>query len=83
VTPTAIPAMAFFPQSTNVRSGPGTEYSPPIGALIQGQSAEILAVSSRGDWYKVRFRDGEGWVSSALVETSGDLSLLPRESAAR
>ena len=83
--PSATPnvASAYFPQSTNVRPGPGTEYTPPIGAFAQGQSTQILALNSRGDWYKVRYGSGEGWVASALVETSGDIASLPHEFGAR
>lgn len=68
-----------FTQGINVRRGPGLEFDPPIGAYAAGQSAEILAVSTGGDWYKVRYGGGEGWVYGPLVTVNGDTSSLPRE----
>lgn len=70
---------ASFGQSVNVRRGPGLVFDPPIGAFAQGQTTEILAVSTGGDWYKVRYGGGEGWVFASLVQPSGNLNNLPRE----
>ncbi len=70
---------ATFAQGVNVRRGPGLAFEPPIGAFASGQTAEILAVSTAGDWYKVRYGGGEGWVFAALVQASGDTASLPRE----
>lgn len=68
-----------FTQGVNVRSGPGTEFNPPIGSFAAGQSTEILAQTAAGDWYKVRYQDLEGWVASALVVVSGNIDSLPIE----
>jgi SH3-like domain-containing protein len=66
----------------NVRRGPNILFAPPIGGFAQGDTAPILAVSSTGDWYKVRYDGGEGWVSAAaaFVDVLGDASGLPVES---
>ncbi|MBL8133967.1 MAG: SH3 domain-containing protein [Anaerolineae bacterium] len=80
--PTAAAAaapIASFSQGVNVRRGPGLEFDPPIGAYAAGQTAEILAVSTGGDWYKVRYGGGEGWVYGQLTTVTGDTSALPRE----
>lgn len=85
--PTAIPPTsgdsgtptASFAQGTNVRRGPGLDFDPPIGAFSAGQSTEILAANTDGQWYKVRYGGGEGWVNAGLVTTTGNLSSLPRD----
>jgi len=71
---------ASFAQGINVRRGPSTLFQPPIGAFAQGQTAEILALNTAGDWYKVRYGGGEGWVYAPLVTVTGNTSSLPRES---
>jgi len=63
----------------NVRRGPGQVFDPPIGSLAVGQTAEILAVNPAGTWYKIRFYNGEGWVSAQVVSVTGDIASLPRE----
>lgn len=64
-------------QGINVRSGPGLEYNPPIGSLAAGQTVVVLAISPKGDWYKIQYYDGEGWVGRQYVTTQGDISGLP------
>ncbi len=70
---------ANITQGVNVRRGPGLAFDPPIGAFAPGQTAEILALNNAGDWYKVRYGGGEGWVFAQLVEVTGDVNSLPRE----
>lgn len=69
--------VATFSQPVNVRRGPGTVFNPPIGSFNAGQTTEILARNAAGDWYKVRYGTGEGWVFGALVIVTGDTSALP------
>jgi uncharacterized protein YraI len=71
---------ATFSQPANVRSGPGLEYAPPIGAFGSGQVTEVLAVNASRTWFKVRYGSGTGWVSAALIILSADPSGLPVES---
>ncbi len=82
--PTEIPASATpsTPQITtrqgiNVRSGPGTNFNPPIGSLAAGQTAPLLGRNPAGDWYKIRYYNAEAWVFAGLVDVSGDTSSLP------
>lgn len=84
--PTAVPATptSSAPQvrvttGANIRSGPGLVFDPPIGSLAAGATAEILAVSTSGTWYRIQFYNGDGWISGSTVEVQGDTASLPRE----
>ncbi|RMF81706.1 MAG: PKD domain-containing protein [Chloroflexi bacterium] len=61
----------------NVRSGPGLQFDPPIGVFPAGSMLEILAVSPDGQWYKINFFGGDGWISATVVNVTGDISSLP------
>ena len=61
----------------NVRAGPQTAFNS-IGEVALGESFEILARSTRLDWYKICCVNGqEGWVFSDSVTVDGDLESLP------
>jgi predicted small secreted protein len=82
--PTAVPASATpskptatLNQGVNVRSGPSTLFNPPIGSFAAGQTADIVAKTPAGDWYKVRYYNGEGWVFGQLLTVSGDVNAIP------
>jgi uncharacterized protein YraI len=64
---------------TNVRRGPSTNFIPPLGALNTDEEVDILALNTAGDWIKIRFRSGEGWVFRQIVEVVGDITNVPRE----
>ncbi len=66
-------------QGINVRSGPGTNFNPPIGSLAANTTVDLLARNLAGDWYKIRYYNGEGWVFSGLVDVSGNITNLPSE----
>ena len=51
--------------SLNVRSGYGTSYSK-IGSLSKGSKVEI--VESKNGWYKIKYNNGYGYVSSEFVK---------------
>lgn len=65
--------------NANVRTGDGTGYRP-IDALLTGESAPILGVSSRGSgWYQIALPNGRrGWISDVVVLVSGNIENLPR-----
>ena len=77
--PTPSAPMARFVSGINVRSGPGTNFNPPIGQFAANTTAEILGTNLDGSWLKVRYGSGEGWVFAQLVESDGDINNLPRE----
>ncbi len=62
----------------NVRAGDSTLYAP-IGALLQGQSAPILGVSSTGSgWWLIQLSNGrQGWVAPSTVMVTGNLANIP------
>jgi hypothetical protein len=71
-------AQAVFDRLQNVRSGPGTEFTR-IGTMNANDRAIILAVNTNGEWYKIRFGTGEGWVYAPYVSPEGNVAALPRE----
>ncbi len=65
--------------NANVRAGDSTSFRP-IDALLTGESAPILGVSSRGtSWYQIALPNGRrGWISEIVVILSGNTDNLPR-----
>ena len=65
--------------SANVRAGDSTAYNV-IGFLLDGESALIKGISSRGTgWYYIELANGRsGFIYPNIVNTTGDLSNLPR-----
>lgn len=65
--------------SGNMRTGDDTVYNI-IMSLPTGTTARILGISNQGTgWYQVQLDDGRvGWVSPVIVQTSGNLTNLPR-----
>lgn len=82
---TAVPTQDFRPRVTvntpngNVRAGNGLDF-PIIGALRQGESAEIIGIASSGaPWYQIRLASNQvGWMSNDIVTVSGDTTNVPR-----
>jgi uncharacterized protein YraI len=79
---TALPALAddevmvTAGGTTNVRSGPGTEYSI-IGVLFAGDTSEAVGRDSTGnDWLLIEYDDGDGWVATSVVSIEGDPTTL-------
>ncbi len=61
--------MATANDTQNVYSGPGVNYAVE-GALMAGQTAQILGVSADGGWWNILFpraEGGTGWVEAGLV----------------
>jgi uncharacterized protein YraI len=65
--------------NANVRAGDSTSFRA-IDALLTGESAPILGVSSRGTaWYQIALPNGRrGWISEIVVIVSGNTDNLPR-----
>ncbi len=65
--------------NSNVRAGDSTVYGV-IGFLLDGESALIKGISSRGTgWYYIELANGRsGFIYPGIVNTTGDLSNLPR-----
>ena len=60
--------------SLNVRSGASTSYSK-IGTLSRGAKVEIVNTESNG-WYKIKFGNGYGYVSSSYIDIEGERNNL-------
>jgi hypothetical protein len=62
----------------NVRSGPSSYKYPPIGVLLNGETAPALGRSPGGDWIQIRY-DGVpgnvGWIYAPLVNLSPNANL--------
>lgn len=70
---TACTPMITVNSNANVRSGPGTVYDPPIGALPAGATAVVDGRDSTGTWWYIVFPGGpggHGWISGSLVTPS-------------
>ena len=63
----------------NVRRGPNITFDPPLGVLQPGDTAPILGLNEAGDWLKIAYQGGEGWVFGEVVRVEGDITNLPRE----
>ena len=65
--------------NANVRTGDSTSFRA-IDALLTGESAPILGISSRGTaWYQIALPNGRrGWISEIVVIVSGNTDNLPR-----
>lgn len=77
---TAAPAVAEGPLQARVvrsvftRGGPGMIY-PQSGSLAEGDIVEVVGSDPRGDWFVVRSRGSEVWVSAGFIEpVSGSLA---------
>lgn len=78
---TATPStpVATFTTGVNVRRGPGRNFDPPLGGLPANSTADILAISTDRQWYKIRYYNADGWVFASLVSVAGDVASLPVE----
>ncbi len=77
LTPTmSIPPYLTPDQSITVRSGPSTLFAA-IGVLAKGEKVVLLARSSYGKWFKVKYLNGFGWVFATNTKLSVDPSTLP------
>lgn len=71
-TPTPLPyAVAVAEGVTNLRQGPGTEYST-AGQLAAGQQLKILGKNENGSWWQLEGADGKPvWITADRVRALG------------
>lgn len=82
-TVTGTPAGPFITVSNtepqiNVRSGPSSFKYPPIGVLLNGETAPALGRSPGGDWILIHYNGvpgNVGWVYAPLVKLSPNANL--------
>lgn len=69
-TPTPPPFLVADQSSTNLRSGPGTDYNV-VGELAYGNSALIVGRNQDSTWWLVTAGDGTfAWVAGNMVSTN-------------
>lgn len=68
---------ATLNQGLNVRGGPSTLFNPPIGSLAAGETVDVLGRTPAGDWLKIRYYNGDGWIAAGFVTLSGDQTQVP------
>lgn len=76
---TAIP-MVRVSTNTNCRYGPGAVYKTPVGALLVGESAQVVGIPpSPMDYVLIKNPDGAGscWLWTRYATFNGDLDHLP------
>lgn len=87
LTPTSLASDTPMPRPTGiqvsageagayVRFGPGVNF-PYLGAVVSGEYVDPVGRNVEGDWILIRFRDGFGWVSRALLARNVALPNLP------
>ena len=62
--------------AANIRSGP-TVNSNIIGSVPGGTELPADGHNQAGDWFRVLFTSGPGWVSKEIISSESDLSALP------
>ena len=83
-TPTITPSPSPVPtigaqvianQVVNVRTGPGTEYDI-FGTASPSEDVELIGRNVDGDWYEVKFANGDtGWMLNRLLDIPPDSDL--------
>lgn len=73
----AVPVATIL-TNADVRDGPGVEF-PVLGVAPAGTQATVLAQSQFGDFYRVEYPGGAGWVSAAEVSISGNMAQVAVE----
>lgn len=63
--------------SVNVRSGPGVDFGR-LGHLIKNEPADVTGIHKNG-WYRIVFKDGEGYVSGDYLIEKLDSSDMDGE----
>ncbi len=60
-----------------IRSGPGLQF-PKVGRAVWGSRVEVLARSTNGLWYKVRYGDVVGWSYATWYRiVQGEITTVP------
>lgn len=65
----------FITSDVRVRSTPTTDEDNILGTVSAGETFEFLGYSENRNWVRIRYSDGEGYVSSSYVqvqETAGE-----------
>lgn len=61
---------------SNIRSG-ASRNANVIGSVPTGTTLDADALSTDGQWLRILFESGPGWISREVIQAAGDLSTLP------
>ncbi|GAB4547908.1 MAG: hypothetical protein OHK0023_09970 [Anaerolineae bacterium] len=63
----------------NIRSGPGTNYEPPLGRLPRNSRVRLLGANNNYTWFTFNFNGQLAWITSdpSLVSIFGNVRTLP------
>ena len=79
LTPAPAIPMVSVTVNTNCRFGPGQVYTY-LGALLEGETAEIHGVNPDGNFWYIENPDNPGaycWITAAYAQVTGDTSQVP------
>ena len=78
VQPTpAVPIAVITAVTVNVRSGPGTDYTP-VGSLVAGQTCAVIGRNQAATWWQLSCPGAtSGWVFGELLALAGPVSTVP------
>lgn len=82
-TPALTASTGLFATATllsNVRSGPGKQYTI-LGKARIGDALDVTGRLANDTWLRVNFNGQEGWVSASLFDITGDLTTVPEAEA--
>jgi uncharacterized protein YraI len=84
VVPTSIVPTAFnpicrirTPGPVNLRTGPGTNFNPPITTIPGGVEVPITGRLFDNTWWVVVYNSRSGWVSANVVQVLGNCFNIP------
>ena len=78
-TATSVAPQVSVSVATNCRTGPGVAYER-VGALLVGQTAEVVGRNTRLNYWVIRNPDGTGqlcWLWGQFATVTGDINALP------
>ncbi len=74
------PTTMYATMSLNVRKGPSTDFGK-LGALAEGDAVTVVGRASTG-WYKIQFKDSEGYVSNVYMTADAPSSTPAKKPSA-
>lgn len=73
---TAAPVSVTTLVGSNIRSG-ASRNANVIGSVPTGTVLDADALSIDGQWLRIVFESGPGWISREVIQAAGDLNTLP------
>jgi hypothetical protein len=71
------PCQVYFAGGVNVRSGPGTDYEPPLGQVPAGTTLNVTGRSADYGWWQIDYYGQAGWVADYIGATEATGNCAP------